>query len=320
METVIETVIETVGVVRRFGDLVAVDGVTIRIPRGTCYALLGPNGAGKTTLSKMIGAVLPRDGGDLRVLGRDPWREQSEVKARLGVVMQSDALDEELDVLENLRIYGLFFWLKGRKFREKVDELLRFVSLDGREKMPIQALSGGMKRRLLIARALLSDPEILLLDEPTTGLDPQVRQLIWSLLRKLRKQGLTILLTTHYMEEAAQLADRVGILDRGRLITEGTTEELIRATLPAWALEFDARERPAENGLPGDGQLGDGLPDGAVLESHGDRIYLFHDDEARLREWLTEHGIGGAADAPTQLRPTSLEDVFLRMTGRGLDE
>jgi len=296
-------VIEIDGVTKRFGDLVAVDSVSLAIPRGICYALLGPNGAGKTTLSKMIGAVLPRDGGSMAVMGRDPWVEQSEVKARLGVVMQSDALDEELNVLENLRIYGLFFWRHGKAFLKKVEELLAFVSLNGREKMPTQALSGGMKRRLLIARALLSEPEILLLDEPTTGLDPQVRRLIWSLLRRLRERGMTILLTTHYMEEAAHLADRVGILDKGRLIAEESPAGLVRATLPAYVLEFDEREDPRSD------------PAGAVVERYGDRVYAFHDDEVVLRGWLGQHRLNAA-----QLRPTSLEDVFLKMTGRVLDE
>jgi lipooligosaccharide transport system ATP-binding protein len=300
-----ETAISLDGVTRRFGDLVAVDEVSLTIPRGICYALLGPNGAGKTTLSRMIGAVLPRHGGEMMVLGRDPWREQSEVKARLGVVMQSDALDEELDVRANLEIYGLFFWRRGRAFRKKVADLLEFVSLDGREEMRIHALSGGMKRRLLVARALLSEPEILLLDEPTTGLDPQVRQVIWSTLRKLRERGLTILLTTHYMEEAAQLADRVGILDRGRLIAEDSPRGLIRSTLPAYVLEFDERELPE----------GDDLVEGALVERHGDRVYLFHEEEAPLRSVLGVLGLRAA-----QLRPTSLEDVFLKLTGRGLHE
>jgi len=285
-------------VVRRFGDLTAVDGLSTSIPRGICYALLGPNGAGKTTVSRMIGAVLPRHGGTIRVLGRDPWREQSEVKARIGVVMQHDAFDEDLNVLQNLRVHGLFYWLKGPAFRARIRELLEFVSLDGREGMRIQALSGGMKRRLLIARALLSEPEILLLDEPTTGLDPQVRQVIWALLRKLKEEGMTILLTTHYMEEAAQL-------DRGALIAEDTPAALIERTLPAYALEFDVRHGPAQEAFAGR----------RLVDRHGDRVYVYEDEERVLREWLTEHAVVSA-----QLRPTSLEDVFLRMTGRGLHE
>ncbi|MFC1706005.1 ATP-binding cassette domain-containing protein [Planctomycetota bacterium] len=290
---------------KRYGSLTALDKVSLTIPRGCCYALLGPNGAGKTTLSRMIGGIMPCDGGVLRVLGRDPWREQSEVKARLGVVMQQDALDEELDVLRNLQIYGLFFWLRGPEFRDKVKRLLKFVDLDGRESMPIHALSGGMKRRLLIARALLSDPEILLLDEPTTGLDPQVRQRIWATIRKLKTEGMTVLLTTHYMEEAARLAEQVGVLDQGGLIAEGSPSELIQRTLPGSVLEFDTGE------LAGDALV----EDGAVVERHGDRTYVYHDDERTLRSWIGELGI-----SLFQLRPTSLEDVFLKLTGRGLRE
>jgi lipooligosaccharide transport system ATP-binding protein len=300
-----EAVVELTGVTKRFGDLTAVNGVSLTIPAGICYALLGPNGAGKTTLSKMIGAVIPRDAGSMSVLGMDPWERQSEVKNRLGVVMQSDALDEELNVYRNLEIYGLFFWLKGAEFKRRVAELLEFVSLDGREEMPIHALSGGMKRRLLIARALLSEPEFLLLDEPTTGLDPQVRQVIWATMRKLKDEGMTILLTTHYMEEAAQLADRVGILDRGKLIAEASPKELIRKNLPAYVLEFDVRE----------GVTPDELTEHGLVETHGDRIYLMSDEEGVLRETLGRFGLRAA-----QLRPTSLEDVFLKMTGRGLHE
>jgi lipooligosaccharide transport system ATP-binding protein len=293
-------------VVKRFGSFTAVDRVSLDIPRGRCYALLGPNGAGKTTVTKMVGGMLRRDGGELFVLGRDPWAEQSEVKARLGVVQQKDSLDEELNVQDNLEIYGRFFWLGGRAFRKKVAELLAFMALDGRERMPIHALSGGMKRRLVIARALLNDPEMLLLDEPTTGLDPQVRQTIWASLRKLKNQGMTILLTTHYMSEAAHLADRVAIMDQGRLIAEDTTRGLVAAHLPAYVLEFDTVDE--QHGI-------DGLRDRASTEVHGDRAYVFHDDEKPLREWINEFGFRTAI-----LRPSSLEDVFLKLTGRGLHE
>ena len=292
--------------VKRYGAVAAVDGVSLEIPRGICYALLGPNGAGKTTLSRMVGAVTPRDGGDIEVFGLDPWARSGEGKSRLGWVMQENALDEELDVLWNLRIYGLFFWLKGPELRRRASELLRFVGLEGRERMPIQSLSGGMKRRLLIARALLNDPDLLLLDEPTTGLDPQVRHAMWSTLRRLKAGGLTILLTTHYMEEAAQLADRVGILHKGKLIAEDGPRELIAAHVPRHALELDAGEvsREALGPLPG-----------AQVEAHGDRLMVFHDDETVLRRRIAELGCRTA-----QVRPASLEDVFLRLTGTKLDE
>lgn len=303
-------VIRGEGVLKRYGDLMAVDGVSLRIERGTCFALLGPNGAGKTTLSRLIGGVIPRDGGTLAVLGMDPWRDQSEVKARLGVVMQHDALDEELDVLGNLEIYGGFFWLRGPPLHRKIEELLQFVALDGRQRTPIDELSGGMKRRLLIARALLSDPEILLLDEPTTGLDPQVRQRIWATLRELRESGITILLTTHYMEEAHDLADRVAIMDQGRIVAEAAPDALIRETLPSHVLVLEARRfRQAAT----DEILAD-LRDQVLVEQHDDRVALFHDDEQVLRSWLDRLDLPAA-----QLRPTSLEDVFLKLTGRGLE-
>lgn len=300
------TVIEIRDVVKTYGEIRAVDGVSVSIQGGICYALLGPNGAGKSTLSKMIGAMLPSDGGALSVLGLDPWKSQSDVKARLGVVMQDDTFDEDLDVLSNLEIYGMFFWKRGAAFDAKVRGLLKFMELDGREKMPIQELSGGMRRRLMIARALLNDPHLLLLDEPTTGLDPQVRHAIWAALRKLKASGMTIVLTTHYMEEAAQLADRVGILHKGRLIAEDSPQELIRQHVPKFVLEFDALEKPdvcAE------------LVKTAAAEQHGDRGYIFSDDEAKLSALMARPDLPGAA-----VRPASLEDVFLKLTGRGLNE
>jgi lipooligosaccharide transport system ATP-binding protein len=300
------TVVEIKDVVKAYGELRAVVGVSVSIPAGICYALLGPNGAGKSTLSKMIGAMLPSDGGSLKVLGLDPWKSQSDVKARLGVVMQDDTFDEDLDVLSNLEIYGMFFWRRGKAFDEKVRALLKFMELDGREKMPIQELSGGMRRRLMIARALLNDPQLLLLDEPTTGLDPQVRHAIWAALRKLKASGITIVLTTHYMEEAAQLADRVGILHKGRLIAEDSPQELIRTNVKKFVLEFDAMEKP---------EVCAELEKSSGAERHGDRGYIFGDDETALRTLSARPDLIGAA-----VRPASLEDVFLKLTGRGLNE
>jgi len=300
------TVVQIKDVVKTYGELRAVDGVSLSISTGICYALLGPNGAGKSTLSKMIGAMLPSDGGTIDVLGLDPWKNQSDVKTRLGVVMQDDTFDEDLDVLSNLEIYGMFFWRRGKAFDEKVRALLKFMELDGREKMPIQELSGGMRRRLMIARALLNDPQLLLLDEPTTGLDPQVRHAIWAALRKLKASGITIVLTTHYMEEAAQLADRVGILHKGKLIAEDSPQELIRRNVPKFVLEFDALERP---------EVCAELVKSSGAEQHGDRGYVFSDDEAKLRAICARPDLIGAA-----VRPASLEDVFLKLTGRGLNE
>jgi len=300
------TIVELKNVVKNYGELKAVDGISLTIPSGICYALLGPNGAGKSTLSKMIGAMLAADGGSLNVVGFDPWKCQSEVKTRLGVVLQDDAFDEDLDVWSNLEIYGMFFWLRGDAFKEKMRGLLRFMELDGRENKPIQELSGGMRRRLMIARALLNDPQLLILDEPTTGLDPQVRHAIWSTLRKLKAAGMTILLTTHYMEEAAQLADRVGIMNKGRLIAEDTPEGLIETNLPKFVLEFDAQEIPSATAA---------LVKDLKAEQHGDRGFAFSPDEPLLLSALRDHRLRDGT-----VRRASLEDVFLKLTGRSLDE
>jgi lipooligosaccharide transport system ATP-binding protein len=299
-------VVEIRDAVKRFGDLAAVDHVSISIPPGICYALLGPNGAGKSTLSRLIAAVSPSDAGDLRVFGREPWRDQTEVKARLGVVPQEDALDEDLDVRLNLEVYGRFFGMGGPDLRERAQRLLEEVGLADRGGLRIHQLSGGMRRRLLIARSLLNSPELLILDEPTTGLDPQVRHAIWASIRRLKAGGMTILLTTHYMEEAQQLADRVGILHRGRLIAEDTPRRLIAASVPAYVLEFDAEsERGALERVPPD----------AHVDRHGDRAFVFHDDESLLRAFVAEFGFETAL-----VRPSTLEDVFLELTGRTLDE
>jgi len=290
------------GVVKRFGDLTAVAGVDLEIRRGTCYALLGPNGAGKSTLSRIIGGVSPRDGGDVRVFGMDPWTHQTAVKTRLGVVPQEDGLDEELDVLRNLHVYGLFFGLRGPAFRDRAARLLEFMELTGRETTRVVALSGGMRQRLSIARGLLNDPELVILDEPTTGLDPQVRHAIWAALRRLRTEGTTILLTTHYMEEAAQLADVVGILHGGRLVAEDAPDALIREHLPSHVVETEATSVDAAP------------PPEALVERHGDRLFVFHDDQELLLAWAARHAAGR-----TLARAASLEDVFLKLTGRALD-
>ncbi len=290
------------GVEKRFGDLVAVGGVSLAIPRGTCYALLGPNGAGKSTLSRIIAGTAPRDGGSVSVFGMDPWREQVRVKTRLGVVAQEDGLDEELDVQHNLHVYGGFFGLRGPELHARAAALLAFMELGGREATRVVALSGGMRRRLAIARGLLNDPELLILDEPTTGLDPQVRHAIWAVLRRLRGEGLTILLTTHYMEEAAQLADVVGVLHRGRLVASDAPDALVRAHLPSHVVETEAQDVAAAP------------PEGAIAERYGDRLFVFHDDQETLLRWAARHASGR-----TLARATSLEDVFLKLTGKALD-
>jgi len=292
-------------VVKRYGPHTAVAGVSFEVRRGECYGLLGPNGAGKTTVFKMVTALAARSGGELSVFGIDPERDPSGVKARLGVVGQEDNLDPDLDVMGNLRLYGRYFGLRGPDFLERCGRLLALLELGEKRGQPIHALSGGMKRRLMIVRALLNDPEFLLLDEPTTGLDPQVRHAIWASLRRLEDEGLTILLTTHYMEEAAQLADRVGILDLGRMIAEGPPADLVREHLPAYVLEFARSAQGDERWRA--------LGEEALLEEHGDRVYAFHPEEARLRHELDAYALHGA-----QLRITQLEDVFLKLTGRTL--
>jgi lipooligosaccharide transport system ATP-binding protein len=293
------------GVVRRFENVAAVDGVSLAIGRGECVALLGPNGAGKTTLSRMIGGVARRDGGALSVFGMDPWERQTEVKARIGWVLQQDALDDEMDVAENLLLWGDFHGMTRSEVRTRSAEVIRLLGLEDREKSRIQALSGGMRRRLAVARALLTEPEFLILDEPTTGLDPQIRHALWDVIRRLRDGGLTVLLTTHYMEEAAQIADRVVVLHKGKLVAEGRPEELVRKHCRRYVLELRADEAPSAE------RLGCAPAD---VKRRGDRVLAFHDDEGVLRNAVAASSVRAA-----YVRPSSLEDVFMELTGASLD-
>lgn len=300
----VETVVRARGVVRRFGDLTAVDGVDLTIARGECVALLGPNGAGKTTLSRMIGAVARRTAGDLEVFGADPWLHQSRVKARIGWVLQQDALDDELDVLRNLLLWADHHGLPKDEALVRARECLALLGVEGRETSRIQTLSGGYRRRVAVARALLASPEFLILDEPTTGLDPNVRHQLWDVLRRLRDGGLTILVTTHYMEEAARIADRVVILHRGKVVAEGPPDGLVARHLRRYVLEIRAEEAPDAARLrcaPSD------------VRRHGDRVLAFHDDEGVLRSVVAD-----CAFRTSQVRPSTLEDVFLELTGSTL--
>lgn len=292
--------------VKKYGEFTAVANVAFDIRAGEVYGLLGPNGAGKTTCFKLFTAAVPRTGGTIGIFGLDPEADSVALKSRLGVVNQEDTLDADLNVINNLRIYGQFFGLRGPAFMQRAEALLAFMDLAEKRKAKISALSGGMKRRLMIARALLNSPRLLMLDEPTTGLDPQVRHAIWKALRQLKQQGLTILLTTHYMEEAAQLADRVGIMHKGKLIAEGTPKALIRDNLPAYVLEFGAVGQP---------DWRDKMAADAHVEEHGDRVYAFANDEPLLRSLLAKCDLHNAT-----IRPTSLEDVFLKLTGHHLEE
>jgi lipooligosaccharide transport system ATP-binding protein len=300
-----EALVTAVGVVRRFGDFTAVDGVSLTIGRGECVALLGPNGAGKTTLSRMIGGVAQRSGGALSVFGMDPWLEQTRVKSRTGWVLQQDALDDDLDVAANLRLWGDFHGLGKTEIRERSADVVKLLGLEGREASRIQALSGGMRRRLAVARALLTEPEFLILDEPTTGLDPQIRHALWDVIRRLKDGGLTVLLTTHYMEEAARVADRVVVLHKGKVVAEGTPEDLVRRHLRRYVLELRADEAPPPD------RMGVAAAD---VRRHGDRVLAFHDDEAVLRAAIAACSVRAA-----YVRPSSLEDVFLELTGASLD-
>ncbi|WP_424447203.1 ABC transporter ATP-binding protein [Microbacterium arborescens] len=292
-------------------DFVAVDDLSFEVAPGESFGLLGPNGAGKSTTMKMIGAVSTRSGGDLEILGLDPDRYGPEIRSRLGVVPQQDNLDGELNARENLYIYGRYFGLPGRVCQEKADELLAFAQLEDKAKNKVDQLSGGMKRRLTIARGLINDPRILLLDEPTTGLDPQARHVLWDRLFRLKERGTTLVLTTHYMDEAEQLCDRLVVVDKGRIMAEGTPASLIRQHSSREVLEVrfgSDRNAQAATQLQGIGDRVEVLPD---------RILVYaHDGEAALERVSAT----GLTPLTSLVRRSSLEDVFLRLTGRSLIE
>lgn len=304
------TVVYARSLTKRYGEIEAVRGVDFSIAAGECFGFLGVNGAGKTSMMKMIYCRIARTSGELSVLGMDPARDSRAIKSRLGVVAQENALDPELTVIENLLLYASFFGITGSRAQIRAEQLLDLLSLRGKEKAQVRELSGGMKRRLVIARALINEPDVLVLDEPTTGLDPQARLLVWQKLTDLRAAGLTLLLTTHYMEEAARLCNRVAIIDEGKILAEGTPLELIEHFAAADVLEvIDAAER-----LPVDGRL-----DHFVVrrERHGETHYLFNADNRALLHRLSELGF----DPPRHVaRRATLEDVFLNLTGRELVE
>ncbi len=306
----ISSIVYARSLTKRYGAIEAVRGIDFSISAGECYGFLGVNGAGKTSTMKMIYCRIARTSGELGVLGMDPARDASRIKQRLGVVAQENALDPELDVVENLLLYASFFGVTGAAARRRADELLELVAISGKERALVRELSGGMKRRLVIARALVNDPDILVLDEPTTGLDPQARLLVWEKLTRLLERGLTLLLTTHYMEEAARLCNRVAVIDEGRILAEGQPSQLIERFAAQDVLELvDVGGR-----LPDDERL-----DGLVLrrERHGETQYLYTADNRVLLHRLAELGF----DPPRHVaRQATLEDVFLNITGRGLSE
>ena len=308
------------GLVKRFGDFTAVDGIDVDVARGEAFGFLGPNGAGKSSTMRMIGCVSPISGGTLRVLGRDPMVDGARIRARLGVVPQDDTLDVELTVRENLLIYGRYFGLSKAVVRERADQLLDFVQLSERAGSKVEPLSGGMKRRLTIARSLINDPDLLLLDEPTTGLDPQARHVLWDRLFRLKQQGVTLVLTTHYMDEAEQLCDRLVVMDAGRIAAEGSPAGLIRewSTREVVELRFPVGDNEAAGEKVEALVAAEGRPlQGLVqrVDVLPDRVLLYSDDGDTAAAELHREGV---APLSVLVRRSSLEDVFLRLTGRTL--
>ncbi len=297
------SVISARGVAKRFGELAAVAGLDFDIHANECVGFLGPNGAGKTTLMRMIFSAIAKSGGELSVFGLTPMQDRKAINARLGVVFQDNNLDEDLTAAEALEVHALYCGLDHATARRRIAELLEWMALSSKAKSGMRQLSGGMIRRLMIARALLHSPELLILDEPTTGLDPQVRHQIWGLLRELKRHGLTILLTTHYMEEAQQLSDRVMIMDRGRVIVSGTPTALVAEHLERYVLQT--------SGLTAAPPVGVDIRH----ERAGDADYFYSHSEPPLQA-LHER----IASPYAVLRYANLEDVFLKFTGRGLHE
>lgn len=297
--------------VKRYKQTTAVDGITFEVAAGESFGLLGPNGAGKSTTMRMVGAVSTRTSGVLEILGLDPDRHGPEIRSQLGVVPQQDNLDNELRVRENLLVYGRYFGLPRAVVARRADELLEFAQLADRAKAKVDELSGGMKRRLTIARALINDPRILLLDEPTTGLDPQARHILWDRLFRLKEQGTTLVLTTHYMDEAEQLCDRLIVVDKGRIMAEGSPAALIREHSSREVLEVrfgSEANRTAAEKLQGVGDRLEVLPD---------RILIYTaDGEGALAEVARRE----LEPITSLVRRSSLEDVFLKLTGRSLIE
>jgi lipooligosaccharide transport system ATP-binding protein len=297
------------GLTKKFDEFVAVDEIDFDVARGESFGLLGPNGAGKSTTMRIIGATSQRTSGDLTILGMDPEKFGPQIRAHLGVVPQQDNLDMNLSVSENLYIYGRYFGLSRKFLKTKIEELLEFAQLQEKRNAKVESLSGGMKRRLTIARGLVSEPEILMLDEPTTGLDPQARHILWDRLFRLKEQGVTLVITTHFMDEAEQLCDRLVVMDKGKIMAEGSPAQLIKdySTKEVLEIRFGS-ERNSEMA----DQLR-GMCD--RIEELPDRILLYSEDGEALLEKI----YGAGLHPKTSLvRRSSLEDVFLRLTGRTL--
>ena len=304
-------VITATALTKTYGDFTAVDGIDFEVAPGESFGLLGPNGAGKSTTMRMVGAVSTRTSGDLSILGLDPNDHGPDIRSQLGVVPQQDNLDQELRVRDNLLVYGRYFGLPRAVVAERADALLEFAQLTDRKKAKVDDLSGGMKRRLTIARALINEPRILLLDEPTTGLDPQARHILWDRLFRLKEQGTTLVLTTHYMDEAEQLCDRLVVVDKGQIMAEGSPAALIR--------EYSSREvLEVRFGSDKNAEVAEQIAGlGERLEVLPDRILVYSDNGEAALEAITHQGL---EPITSLVRRSSLEDVFLRLTGRSLIE
>ncbi len=304
--------VEGRGLTKRFDEFVAVAGIDFRVAPGEAFGFLGPNGAGKTSTMRMVGCVSPRTGGELTVLGMDPEVDGPSIRARLGVVPQEDTLDLELTVRDNVLIYGRYFGLSRAETRRRAEELLDFVQLTDRSKDRVDALSGGMKRRLTIARALVNRPELVLLDEPTTGLDPQARHLVWERLYQLKRQGVTLVLTTHYMDEAEQLCDRLVVMDDARIVAEGSPRQLIDRYVTREVLELRfAGDEERDAAMPAIEKVAD------RSEVVADRVLVYSADGEADADRLADMGVRHQS---LLVRRGSLEDVFLTLTGRALEE
>ena len=304
-----QSLIHARGLTKKFGDFTAVNGIDFDVVKGESFGLLGPNGAGKSTAMRMIGATSQRTSGDLTILGKDPEKFGPQIRAHLGVVPQQDNLDTHLTVTENLYIYGRYFGLSRKFVKGKIEELLAFAQLEEKRNSKVESLSGGMKRRLTIARTLVSEPEILMLDEPTTGLDPQARHILWDRLFRLKEDGVTLLITTHFMDEAEQLCDRLVVMDKGSIMAEGSPAQLIK--------EYSTKEvLEVRFGSERNSQMATDLSQLCErIEELPDRILMYTEDGEELLERVYKKGFHPKTSL---VRRSSLEDVFLRLTGRTL--
>ena len=303
------SMIQARGLTKAYGDFTAVAGIDFSVAKGESFGLLGPNGAGKSTTMRMLATTMKRTAGDLSILGMDPNELGPKIRSHLGVVPQQDNLDGELNVAENLYVYGRYFGLPRSFLKNKVEELLDFAQLQEKRKSKVEALSGGMKRRLTIARGLVNEPEILMLDEPTTGLDPQARHILWDRLFRLKEQGVTLVITTHYMDEAEQLCDRLIVMDNGKIMAEGSPASLIQQYSTKEVLEVRfGSDRNAEVAPVLEGMA-------ERIEALPDRILLYVQNGEETLERIMAKGLHPMTSL---VRRSSLEDVFLRLTGRSL--